>query len=461
MGCYIKGHLYRAFRVKALAYVAIAMSLVFHGLVAASSSSESDARPTITFVCDARPDQSTHQVALTFLTEIFDGLGFRYIQKHAGIEDAISQLRHGEVDGDCGRIAGFTENSGLSNYVPIGPAYTQVVFSRWYIHSQDKPRNELKVGYTANALMLKSHLLKMGYRELYPIVTEVGSIERLRSGDFDLVVHYDRAMDFLKTSNDYLDVKRTDSFVTLPIRPYMTKATVAKLGRKWDLIAKDIFQKRLEKSSIADLPKRHEGKIIFSCSLHAESSFYKELDLRYTHLFGELGYSYQQVSMPRTREAHELSWGNIDGVCGRTKSHAQHQPNSVRVGIPIYKSKVRVWSLSAVDDIHSSEDLTPDRRVAYVRGTTFLKNTLKGYDGQLVPVFDMMTGIKMLVANRIDYLVGFDAIYQNLVADTIFQAPIYGVGSLDSVDVYPFLHQSRSDVAERLEALLRRESNAQ
>lgn len=278
----------------------------------ASELPQKEPRPVITFVCEARPEQPTYQIALTYLTEIFDQLGYDYIQKHAEIDDAIAQLKREEVDGDCARLDGFIEQSGLQQYAPIGPAYTQVFFSRWYLDDpQDKPRGELRVGYNANAIMLKHHLKAMGYRNLIPIVSPIESIERLRSREFDVVVHYDRAMDFLNSNKNYRDVTKTDSFVTLPVRPYMTKSMVATLGQRWVIAANTILEKKTSVSDALSLPKRHQGEIIFSCSIHTESAVYKALEHRYTQLFDQLGYSFQQISMPRSREAHELSMGNI------------------------------------------------------------------------------------------------------------------------------------------------------
>lgn len=418
-------------------------------------------RPVITFVCDAHPDQPTYQVALTYLTEVFDQLGYDYVQKHADLDDAIAQLRRGEVDGDCARLDGFIEHSGLEHYAPIGPAYTQVFFSRWYLNPQDKPRGELRVGYNANALMLKSHLTEMGYRNLTPSVSPTESIEGLRSGEFDLIVHYERAMDFLNSSDDYGDVKNTDSFVTLPVRPYMTKSMVAKLGQRWAIAANKALERRGAESLELTLPERRKGEIIFSCSIHTESTIYKGIEHRYTQMFDQLGYSFQQISMPRSREAHELSLGNIDGICGRAKLHETKQPNSVRVKVPILHTNIRVWSLSASDEIRSSDDLIPARKIAYVRGSTFLEQALSGYQGHLVPTYDMLIGIKMLAAGRVDYLVGFDNMYQNLIKDTVLKAPIYGVGVLDSVAIYPYFHSSRSDLAEKVELLLLNKLNTQ
>ncbi|MGH1370810.1 MAG: hypothetical protein ACRBBW_02160 [Cellvibrionaceae bacterium] len=162
--------------------------------------------------------------------------------------------------------------------------------------------------------------------------------------------------------------------------------------------------------------------------------------------------------MPRARETHELSLGHVDGSCARTKMHAANLPNAIRVDAIIGSTKIRVWSLNATDEIRSLEDLRPDLRIAYVRDTTLIARNLKDYRGQLVPITTMLTGIKMLAAGRVDYLIGLDNVYQASLEETTFQSSIYAVGSIGMIEAYPYFHRSRSDLTERLEALLRDES---
>lgn len=445
------------FCIRQTQWLCACLLIVNQGVFAAEDTAN-DSRPTMTFACEARPEQPNYSIVKKYLTHIFDQLGYRYIQQYANIDETIFLLKSGQVDGDCGRLDGFVERSGLHNYTPIGPAYIQVVFSRWYVNPPLRPRQEQRVGYNENALVLKGHLMKMGYKNLYPIDTTEGSIERLRSGEWDLVVNYDRAMASIDSSSDHQDIKRSDSFVTLPARPYVTKAMAQKLEENWGKAAKDFFTQRTSVKTEIEIPRMGADKIIFACSVHQKSSVFNLLERRYSRLFAQLGYDYQQISMPRGRETHELSSGNIDGTCGRTYQHAFNQPNTVRVDHIIATSSIRVWSLSAADDIRSVEDLVAGRRIAYTRGTTSLDQMLERYRGSVAPITDLMTGIKMLAAGRIDYLIGIDNIYQSLITDTVFQTPIYGVGNLGLIEVYPYLHRSRSAVAEKLKALLTVES---
>lgn len=427
-------------------------------LVLASQESSEDTRPRIIFTCEAGLERSVGGITQRYLSAIFDELGYRYIQKYANIDHAIELLKSGQVDGDCARLDGFVEISGLEGYKPIGPAYSHVVLSRWYLKPPLVPRSEQRVGYNANVLVLKHHLMNMGYEKLYPFYSAKDSIERLRRDEWDLIVNYSRDMSVVDESSEFRDVQKGDSLVTLPARPYLSKLLAGQLQQRWNFAADKFFRQQKAVFVPVDIPERGRDTIIFSCSLHSTSRIFQILQRQYSRQFEQLGYNYHQVSMPREREAHELSQGNIDGTCGRTEIHALNQPNAVRVKFAIVSSKIRVWSLSAVEDIRELDDLIPQRRIAYVRGTTVLEQRLAGYRGHLIPTTTMVIGMKMLAAGRVDYLVGIDNVYQSIIADTVFQAPIYAVGTLGTIEAYPYLHRRHSELAERLEGLLQQRS---
>ncbi|MGH1370809.1 MAG: hypothetical protein ACRBBW_02155 [Cellvibrionaceae bacterium] len=244
-----------------------------------------DSRPTVTFVCEESSEKAIYQISKNYLTTIFDQLGHRYIQKHTNTGDALDLLRDGKVDGDCARLDGFLELSEIDGYVPIGPAYTQIVFSRWFIHQPSAPRKELRVGYNANGLVLKHHLMKMGYEKLFPIDSLEDSIQRLRQGEWDLIVNYGRAMSFLDESNDYTDIQKSDSFVTLPVRPYVTKPLAEKLRSRWTVAAKAYFQEDVSDATVLVVPKRSRDKIVFSCSVDSGSSVFEMFRNLYSRLF--------------------------------------------------------------------------------------------------------------------------------------------------------------------------------
>jgi len=433
--------------------------LLIGALLAPSAALEAsgplvDSRPTITFVCEPRPDQPNYRDALIFLTSVFDQLGYRYIQKHAHTSEAIRRLKAGEVDGDCGRLNGFIETSGLNGYEAIGPAYSHASFSRWYLQPPLISREHQRVGYNSNAIMLKKHLLKMGYKRLFPIIEQRDLTKLLLNGELDVVVNYERAMSFIDSSDKHQKIKSSDSFMTLPVRPYIHKSLAVKFEKRWLLAAEQTFIQHRDSTGPAEIPEKDRTKIVFSCSLHADAKLFRYFESTYTQLFRTLGYEFQLISMPRARETHELSKGTIDGSCGRTIFHESHQPNTIRVKEPIVETDIRVWSRIPYGEINSFDDIPASTSLAIVRGTTYLDRKLKGYAGNVVQTPSMTTGVKMLAAGRVDYLLGFEIAFQSLVSDTIIDSPIYGVGTLDSLQIYPYLHQSQIKLAEKLERLL-------
>lgn len=424
--------------------------------LAKAIDSKTDLRPTITFVCEARPEQPNYKVAMEYLTDVFDQLGYRYIQRHVHTVEAIRSLKVGEVDGDCGRLDGFLEASDLKDYVAIGPAYSHASFSRWYMSPPTMAREHQKVGYNSNAILLKKHLLAMGYKRFFPIDDQADLPRLLLNGEIDLVVNYEKSMSFITQSDEYKKIKSSDSFMTLPVRPYMHKSLVEEFGERWLDASNEAFKRMEVTVTPVVIKESSETKIIFSCSLHAKTKLFKFFEATYSVLFKKLGYGFEQISMPRARETHELSSGKVDGSCGRTMVHESHQPNSIRVKEAILETNIRIWSRIPYGEINSIEEIPVKKSLAVVRGTTYFDKKLEAYNGNVVQTPSMEAGVKMLAAGRVEYLVGFEISFQNLIGETIIESPIYAVGKLDSLKIYPYFHQRRSGLALELEKIMQK-----
>ncbi len=422
---------------------------------ASKSSFSTDTRPTITFVCEPRPNQPNYNDALNYLTGVFDELGYRYIQKHENAKEAIRQLKAGEVDGDCGRLNGFAEMAGLADdYVPLDPVYVHASFSSWYLKRPTAPRDRLRVGYNSNAILLEKHLREMGFEQLFPITKQADLTQLVIDGELDMVINYDGAMDFAADNIDSKALKQTNSFMTQPVRPYIHKSLAQKLSKDWPAAAKKSLEAIKTPYEVTAIPAKVKGKVTFSCSLVPNNNLFRYLDHYYSKMFRSLGYEFQLVSMPRTRETHELSKGSIDGSCGRTIAHQSQQANVIRVNTPIIASHIRVWSRNPGHEIESLEELSPSSTLVLVRGTSILDNKLKSFKGQVVHAANMATAVKMLAAGRVDYLIGFELTFQNSIAGAVIQSPIYAVGKFESVALYPYFHDEQLELAQRLEQLL-------
>jgi ABC-type amino acid transport substrate-binding protein len=427
--------------------------LLISTVFAAAEISVDDARPSVTFVCEARPDQPNYKAALVYLTDVFNHLGYRYSQQHVDTVEAIRRLRTGEADGDCARLDGFVEAAGLDEFVAIGPAYSHASFSSWFLQRPKIARARQRVGYNSNAILLKKHLLDMGYRQLFPIVEKDDFTRLLLNGKLDIVVNYKKSMSFISHKR-YQKIYSSDSFLTLPVKPYIHKALAKKLEKRWEVAVQDFFDDHKNLSGSVKIPEKTQGSVTFSCSLHTGTILFRHFETTYRDLFHQLGYKFELISMPRSREAHELSAGNVDGICGRTIYHESHQPNAIRVKQPIILTNLRVWSRMPYRDVNSVDDLPQFSSLAMVRGTTYLNEKLKDHKGNIVKTLNMAAAVKMLAAGRVDYVLGLEISFQEFIGESTIQAPIYGVGTLDSLNIYPYLHHSRNEIAQQLEPLL-------
>ncbi|NIB39905.1 hypothetical protein HBA55_09930 [Pseudomaricurvus alkylphenolicus] len=420
-------------------------------LCTCSVTSANDTK-TIRFVCEPTPQQSNYRLAQRFLGSVFQRLGYRYVQTHANVDDAIDQLRSGEADGDCGRLQGFTETNNLNNLATLRPAYGFASIAAWYTHLNRKPRSEQIAGYNANALMIETHLRKMGYQKIVPIQGQTEQIRQILSGEIDLFFNYGRAFDHLTLENFSPRIYRSDILVTLPIRPLIQKR-YQELIHNWRRVARQVMQENQRR----ELPPVIDGdrEILFGCSVAQQDRIFSELLPIYTEAFRRLNLNFRMVSLPRAREAHELARGNLDGTCARTLAFDTRRSDTVRIDVPLITTQLRIWSLDAQREIHSLEQITATDRVAMVRGTSYLEEKFKGFEGKLERLPNMITGLKMLASDHLDFLVGFEVAYMTTLGSDVIDVPIYSVGKLGEINIYPFLQRKNESLAPRLEQTLK------
>lgn len=193
---------------------------------------------------------------------------------------------------------------------------------------------------------------------------------------------------------------------------------------------------------------------MFSCSLDKKVKLYRYFDHLYSEAFKKLGYQFRMISLPRARETHELSLGKIDGSCGRTRFVGEQHENVIRVNESVLEIEIRVWSHRPADEITSLADIPASATLAMVRGTTYFENKLSNYKGKIVYTQTIGTGLKMLAAERIEFLMGFESRLQTLIENAAVEIPIYNALTLESLDIYPYLSQDHDGLVGELEAVL-------
>lgn len=417
----------------------------------AQDSEAHDQQPTINFVCGFRPNEAPYEHTFKHLSNVFNQLGYRYVQRHVEISEALTLLKAGEVDGDCARLDGFLEVSGLNGYVSIGPTVLNGSFSRWFIRDDFPDRKSTVVGYNSNALMLTVYLKKMGYRKLIPFSKSGPLIEALLDGSIDMAVDYEQSMDQVRVDELPSGIQRGKHFMTLPVKPYIRQSLADKLEEHWPQAYETVQPSSWDK----EIPEKNRGTMVFSCSLDKKVKLYRYFDHLYSEAFKKLGYQFRMISLPRARETHELSLGRIDGSCGRTKFVGEQHENVLQVNESVLQIEMRVWSHLPSEELTSLADIPASATLAMVRGTTYLENKLSNYKGKLVYIPTIGAGLKMLAAERVEFLMGFESGVQTLVENAAVEIPIYNVLTFESLELYPYLSQDHEGLVDELGAVLK------
>lgn len=206
-------------------------------------------------------------------------------------------------------------------------------------------------------------------------------------------------------------------------------------------------------STVAQPQKQH---IKFACSESSESPLFKMLELVFSHFFTAEGYQFSMQTTSEQRMILEVSSGRLDGACGQNKPVFEDLNDSrlMQTNTPIANLAIRALSRKHLSGIQVLEELRDSpHRVGIIASTgTALAAQQQQIHFQNIVTVDR--GVKMLAANRLDYVVSNHLQINRALNDVGSMAPLHISKALFYLPLHPVLNKKHSDLIVALDTYL-------
>lgn len=181
----------------------------------------------------------------------------------------------------------------------------------------------------------------------------------------------------------------------------------------------------------------------------------------YEEAFKRLGIPIEVITMPAQRGTVMVDSGAADGQVLRVFAYAESHPEQVRVEEPIYDAVFGLWVSKPELRLRSLADLAATNwNGIYRRGVELCQRSLSPLvtAERLSSISTEEIGLRMLLAERVDFYCELDASVQNALYGPEFKnvtsiRPLLTFGN--PIPLYPYLNKKHAELGTRLAIVLR------
>jgi len=206
-------------------------------------------------------------------------------------------------------------------------------------------------------------------------------------------------------------------------------------------------------------------KMIFTCAMTEDFPFKALSQKIFSTAFDALGYDFDLRLSADLRSVVDAANGTTDGVCSRVYNYNELSgtPNLIRVESPVARVAIEVWgrkaglSIDAAGNLPTGPSAIGVLKVGHKRGSAWIERYLKTqHHAELTPLLDVPMGMKMLGGGRLDLFVGIGPQIGFSIKHFHLQDRVYLVGTLATLDLYPYLNIRHRELAKPLAKQLNR-----
>lgn len=199
-------------------------------------------------------------------------------------------------------------------------------------------------------------------------------------------------------------------------------------------------------------------KIVFTCAM-ADDFPLKDLSYKiFSTAFDALGYDFELRLTGDLRSVVDAAAGTTDGVCSRVYNYIELSgaPNLIRVESSVANVAIEVWSHKAGLSLSPKGNLPSDTstrimKAGYKRGSEWGERYLETQNHvERERVIDVPMGMKMLGGGRLDFFVGIKPQIAFAIDKFNLQNRVHLVGTLATLDLYPYLNARHRELAAPL-----------
>jgi len=190
-------------------------------------------------------------------------------------------------------------------------------------------------------------------------------------------------------------------------------------------------------------------KMIFTCAMTEDFPFKALSHKIFSTAFDALGYDFDLRLSTDLRSVVDAANGTTDGVCSRVYNYNELSgtPNLIRVESPVARVAIEVWgrkanlSMSATGDLPAASSATGVLKVGHKRGSAWIERYLNTqHHAEITKLIDVPMGMKMLGGGRLDLFVGIGPQIGYAIKHFHLQDKVYRVGTLATLELYPYLN---------------------
>ncbi|GAA5314994.1 MAG: hypothetical protein AseanaTS_01980 [Candidatus Pelagadaptatus aseana] len=404
--------------------------------------------------CISSPDMPDTQYLASIITPILERGGYQ-LEIESGDATLINQrVQQGELKGDCGRWRAYGD--AYPNMLRVDPPFRHETFGVWGAADKvHEPVANLRLGQPSGWFVGSPILSNLGYGSLksYPGFDDL--LDAVVAGELDAFVSYGAGISQRQDDLIKAGIRHHQDIVSVPIHLFLRPEWQTLVPYFSVAIESRQNQNPFPKLDLKQLNRAGERHIVFSCSIPAQYPLFEVVEDFYRQAFEALGYRFTMVPMPRIREMAEVINGRVDGSCVRTNLPPfNDKEHLILVDVPLAGVSTIILSTRQLDG--EPEQILTSGRLGYVRGSQVSINALKHFPGmEVVGLNTQESGLKMLVAGRIDYLLD-NSVVVKIVSETLgIESLLYRKSFGDPVLLYPYLNRRYEELAEPLAEQLR------
>ncbi|MGH1370584.1 MAG: hypothetical protein ACRBBW_01015 [Cellvibrionaceae bacterium] len=195
--------------------------------------------------------------------------------------------------------------------------------------------------------------------------------------------------------------------------------------------------------SLASLGSTIDREISFACPESSNSQVFKAIERTYSHFFEMNGQEFSMRTTTEKRMLLEISSERLDGGCAQSNPVFDNlnSPILVRGNTPIAQLLVKALSRQELSDLSALEQLQDTAFRVGIVGSSGTALAAKKLNLKFQNILTIDRGVKMLAANRLDYVIS-NHLQLNRVNRTIDPThPLHLSKTLFHLDIYPILHK--------------------
>ncbi|GAA5317077.1 MAG: hypothetical protein AseanaTS_22810 [Candidatus Pelagadaptatus aseana] len=430
------------------------------------------ANQTLRFECLIPPENPLYEQLIDIHQQVFEPLGYRIEFVPSQIRSGgFEQLIRGELDGSCGRTNdAFSSNPEFHNQVisldtPVFN-YSLMAISNTPLSQQQLLKATL--GSSPVTQVFHEKLQTMGLN-LQTFDSEQAMFEAFKQKRLDGIIAFNPLFGFAPAIAAELRDKPTQRLILSSIKPALHRKHGELIQHAQKSL--NLWYQRQKKQLLIDAqdnakaiqqdlqqqPHNQPKTITFSCGTKQWDPAYGFGLQLFGKAFEDLGYNFEMISVPKSREQTMLASGQVDGSCGLTSHKNQITgANLIPVDFLLFSYHVNLWSSKLQPMLRDYSEIPDGASVSYTRSLMVLEDIMLSLPHTIATgSINVEQMLRLTAAGRSDYGLGVDNFIHSYKRINILNNDMYLIMRSGPYRFYAYLTPENQALAAPLARTLK------